>query len=179
MPSLERNSADVYDHNQRMPQTIVIDLLVNSQRARALLDSGSSANIISSRLVDQLNVHYTNLDRPIPVQMMVQGSSIQGSKQLDVLNVGSHNYDLILGTPFLWQHQVVIEALPLYGEGVVEVLSSVAEIRVLCKPEDEIELPPLRAVNHRIPVIDPGKVPEALRPLWNQKHNTYQTLACS
>ena len=42
-------------------------------------------------------------------------------------------------------------------------------------------LPPLRAINHTIPLIDedrvyswrPSKCPEALRPLWNEKRQAY------
>ncbi|KAF9256634.1 hypothetical protein L218DRAFT_1023920 [Marasmius fiardii PR-910] len=112
---------------------------------------------------------------------------------------------MILGTPFIFQHKVVIGLnpthvfvgsdlpLPMIGEGILELLSSAAEtvednlehirtqllseIQDMCKPESEIELPPLRAINHCIPIIDhkktypfrPSRCPQALRPLWNEK----------
>ncbi|KAF9258020.1 hypothetical protein L218DRAFT_878056, partial [Marasmius fiardii PR-910] len=222
--NLERNSAEVNNWNRKMPQTIVIDVIINGRPARALLDSGSSTDIGSTRLIDQLGVKYMNLERPIPVQMTVQGSitrihhacvldleyqGIREQHRFDVLNIGSQNYDLILGTPFLFQHQVVlgfnptrvfigsVPSCPIEGEGMVEILSSAAEvveqniehirqqllteISDLCHLEDDIELPPLRAINHEIPIIDPSrkylyrpsKVLEALRPLWNMKRNTY------
>jgi hypothetical protein len=46
--------------------------------------------------------------------------------------------------------------------------------RPLCAKASETELPPLRAINHAIPLIDeskiypwhPSRCPEALRPQW-------------
>ncbi|KAF9254032.1 hypothetical protein L218DRAFT_887261, partial [Marasmius fiardii PR-910] len=106
----------------------------------------------------------------------VEYQGIWEQQQFDVLN-------LILGTPFLFQHQVVLgfnptcvfigldTPLPIMGEGAVEILSSAAEvveenidhirrqllteIQELCKSEDEVGLPPLRVVNYRIPIIEP------------------------
>jgi hypothetical protein len=51
----------------------------------------------------------------------------------------------------------------------------------LCAKASETDLPPLRAINHQIPLIDPEKVypcrpskcPEALRPQWVEKHRAY------
>jgi hypothetical protein len=51
----------------------------------------------------------------------------------------------------------------------------------ICKTAEETGLPPLRAINHTIPLIDENKVlpwrpsrcPEALRPLWDEKRRVY------
>jgi hypothetical protein len=51
----------------------------------------------------------------------------------------------------------------------------------ICKTADETGLPPLQAMNHTIPLIDenkilpwrPSRCPEALRPQWDLKRNTY------
>jgi hypothetical protein len=47
----------------------------------------------------------------------------------------------------------------------------------ICRKASDTSLPPLRAINHTIPLIDESKViawrpsrcPEALRPLWDEK----------
>jgi hypothetical protein len=51
----------------------------------------------------------------------------------------------------------------------------------ICKSAEETGLPPLRAINHTIPLIDedkilpwrPSRCPEALRSLWDAKRRTY------
>ncbi len=51
----------------------------------------------------------------------------------------------------------------------------------LCKEVDETELPPLRVINHTIPLIDesktypwrPSKCPEAFRQQWAEKRDAY------
>ena len=51
----------------------------------------------------------------------------------------------------------------------------------ICKTVDETPLPPLRRINHKIPIIDDkkqyswraSKCPEPLRPLWTQKRDSY------
>ena len=56
------------------------------------------------------------------------------------------------------------------------------EVKDLCRNTEEMPLPPLRVINHRIPLIDDKKplpyrtarCPEALRPLWNAKSNLYE-----
>jgi hypothetical protein len=51
------------------------------------------------------------------------------------------------------------------------------EVTDLCKSAEDTPLPPLRAINHIIPIIDESKIyrwhpsqrPEAIRPFWNEK----------
>lgn len=83
--------------------------------------------------------------------------------------------------------------LPIQGENVATLSSRAMDLlesglervceqlrvyaRRLCKKAEEEELPPLRKVNHRIPIIDesksygfrPSKLPEAFRELWTKK----------
>ncbi|EKM74136.1 hypothetical protein AGABI1DRAFT_95849, partial [Agaricus bisporus var. burnettii JB137-S8] len=91
---------------------------INGHPARALVDSGSLSDFISSALVQQLELPKVELVKPLQVQMAVQGSrskvnygttvsmtyqGIKGKRYFDVMNLS--NYDLILGTPFLYQHR--------------------------------------------------------------------------
>ena len=105
------------------------------------------------------------------------------SEAVYLVNINS--YDLILGTPWMWQHQVCIglnparvmigsdTTLPMkLGADTKPMAHSVAfdsdeveaareELRryaePLCKEVGETDLPPLRAINHTIPLIDENK----------------------
>ena len=126
----------------------------------------------------------------------------------DVINLQS--YDMILGTPFLYRHQVMVglnsprvvlgSKVPLEMKGTqVSVLESqatevyeesleqVCELaRLLCSQAGMTALPPLRAINHTIPLIDKGKIypwrpskcPEPFQPLWIEKKNVYLKSGC-
>ena len=73
-PALQRNSARVKDTKRILPKPITVKVLVNGKPARALLDSGSLGDFVSSTLVDQLAVKRETLDSPISLQLAVQGS---------------------------------------------------------------------------------------------------------
>ena len=92
---------------------------------RALVDSGSLGDFISSTVVDQLKLKCTILDKPLGLQLVVQGSrskinsfinmtysyqNIKDSQRFDVANL--NDYDLILGMPWIYQHQVCIGLNP-------------------------------------------------------------------
>ena len=47
---------------------------VNRYPARALLDSGSLSDFMSSKLAHQLKIGSFELEKPLPVQLAVQGS---------------------------------------------------------------------------------------------------------
>lgn len=98
---------------------MVVKLIVNGHPVRALLDSGSLGDFISSTLVDQLSIKKKTLDTPLSLHLAVQGSrskvdarstvqwkcqDIDETRTLDIINL--NNYDLILGTPFMYQHQI-------------------------------------------------------------------------
>ena len=119
------------------------------------------------------------------------------------------NYDLILGTPFLFQHQATIgfnparvviessESLPLQGPTISQLASRSMEIyserlqqvqnmlrdyaKPICGTAENTDLPPLRIINHQIPLIDekliipwrPSRLPEKFRDQWAAKRDTY------
>ncbi|MDF5731950.1 MAG: reverse transcriptase [Rhizonema sp. PD38] len=118
-------------------------------------------------------------------------------------------YNLILGTPFIFQHQVTLGLNPTrvvigssdpkpLQDGDISMLSSYSmsllEDRVndvrkellqlaepLCQKASETALPPLRRINHKIPLKDetetypfrPSRIAEAFRPQWNEKKQEY------
>jgi hypothetical protein len=171
----------------------------NSQQqpVRALADSDSLGDFMLSALVDQLHVSKIELEKPLLVQLAVWGSRtkvntcckinfqytpIVEEYYFDIVNVDG--YDLILGTPLLFQHQVSLTfkdtctvigsntTLPINSTEVA-ILSSRAmdlselaldQVRAeltwyaqpLCKVSDTT-LPPLQKTNHRYPIIDLAK----------------------
>ena len=179
-------------------------------------------DFISTTFADQLGAKRTVLDTPLALQLAVQGSrsrvnsrvtvqfgyqDIYESRTFDVINL--NNYDLILGTPWMHQHQVCLgfnparvvigsdEAQPLkLGSDTKLMVHSVSReeqsianareelrcyVEPLCKDIIDTELPPLREINHMIPLIDEGKTyqwrpsrcPEVFRGLWTEKRNAY------
>ena len=221
-PALQRNAAQVKGNTRVLPKPITVKVIVNGRPARALLDSGSLGDFVSSTLVDQLSAKKELLASPISLQLAVQGSrskvnarttlemeyqDICESRTFDVINI--NNYDLILGTPFMYQHQICLgfnparvvigsdKALPmkagadtkLMAAGVSpdnEEINAVREELIqhaipLCREVQETELPPLRDINHTIPLIDesktypwrPSRCPEAFREQWAEKRDAY------
>ena len=109
--------------------------------------------------------------------------SIDEKHTLDVININS--YDLILGTPWLYQHQVCVgfnpaciiigsdDSLPLNVNPDTKLMvhSLTAESHEieqaqsalwrytdpLCKEVHKTDLPPFRVINHTIPLIDESK----------------------
>ncbi|KAJ2921646.1 hypothetical protein H1R20_g15446, partial [Candolleomyces eurysporus] len=195
---VQRNASSVRDR-RIVPKPIVVVVKINGQPARALLDSSSLGDFISSTLADQLGLRREPLEVPLTLQLAVQGSrskinskvsvqfeyqDVNESRTFDVINVS--NYDLILGTPFLHQHQVCIGLHParvvigsntslpirpgpdsrMVVSGVSLVTDEIAQARTLlmkeaeplCKDVDETPLPLLRAINHTIPLIDEKKI---------------------
>lgn len=132
---------------------------------------------------------------------------IKEDRIFDIINLSG--YDLILGTSWLFQHSVLVGFNPsrilvgsdtsqlLAGSAVAEVASRaismlntnidtareilIAYSEPLCKGAGETDLPPLRAINHSIPLIDvnkiypwrPSKCPEAFRKQWDDKRDAY------
>ncbi|KAJ2917715.1 hypothetical protein MD484_g2704, partial [Candolleomyces efflorescens] len=220
--ALERNTTARRDASRQVPEPVVIVVSVNGNPVRALVDTGSLGDFMSTSLADQLKVKKIELVRPINIQLACQGSrtkskygakvnfkyqKINEDRWFDIVNLQS--YDLILGTPFLYQHQVSVglnpprlvigsdSSLPISGKNV-RTLSSQAMTtyqekldgirsklmsyaRVICKSALDTELPPLRAINHRIPLIDPekryhwrpSKCPEPLLGQWAEKRAAY------
>jgi len=221
-PTLQRNAAQVKDKARVIPKPLIITVSIDGHPARALLDSGSLGDFISSSLADQLKVKCETLEVPLPVQLAVQGSrtrvnsrarvqfkyqGIDEERLFDIININS--YDLILGTPWLYQHQACVgfnpgrvvigsdDSVPVklgtstklmaqaISVGADEIEAAREELRQyakpLCKDENETPLPPLRDINHTIPLIDetvrypwrPSRCPEALRQQWAEKRDNY------
>jgi hypothetical protein len=141
------------------------------------------------------------------VTAWIEYQGINVERYFDLINLQS--YDLILGTSFLFQHHVMIgfhdtrvimgstTPLMIHGPQVqvlearsTELLEEKVEeaqrmlyalAKPLCAKASETALPPLRAINHTIPLIDPEKIypwrpsrcPEALRPQWVEKRRAY------
>jgi len=220
--ALQQNAAMTKDFTQLIPKPIIVVVHIEGQPARALIDTGSLADFMSLNLAEQLKVPKKQLKKPLTIQLVVQGSrskvnygvnaqiQYQGTdykRYFDVINL--QHYDLILGTPFLFQHKIMIgfnsprvvlgstDPLPIEGTQVSTLESRATEIyseqidrareyllkmaKPLCTPAGATILPPLREINHTIPLVDENKVytwrpsrcPEALRPAWIEKKNVY------
>lgn len=140
-------------------------------------------------------------------EISLEYQDISCKQTFHVANLDSH--DMILGLPFMIQHSLVLgfnpaqvtirsdkpvplprdQAWPLsvstVGFSEVDILRLREELTVyamdICKEAVETPLPPLRAINHVIPLLDdskvyawrPSKCPEALKPLWRAKRDDY------
>ncbi|KAJ3831387.1 hypothetical protein F5878DRAFT_729664 [Lentinula raphanica] len=148
--ALQRNAATVKDPGCKVARPIIIVVRVNGQPVKALLDSGSLGDFVSTKLADQLTLKKRELTRPLVLQLAVQGSrsrinwetevdfeyqKIQERRTFDIANIA--NCDMILGTKFLYQHEVTVgfnpcrvvigsnHALPLEGPTITKVVSRV------------------------------------------------------
>ena len=217
-PAVQRNAAIAKDSIRKVPRPVVVTVKIDGHPARALLDSGSLGDFLSSTLADQLNVKRVKLNAPLALQLAVQGSrskinsgakvkfeyqNISEERYLDIINLS--NYDVILGTPWMYQHQVCVgfnpprvvigcdNAKPITGSAVADLSACAVSlendeleptrvllrkyVKPLCKTAGETELPPLRVINHTIPLINENKVyqwhpsrcPEALCSQWVEK----------
>ncbi|EUC57545.1 retroviral aspartyl protease, partial [Rhizoctonia solani AG-3 Rhs1AP] len=220
---VERNAVKVKDNTRKVPNTLIVEAKVQGESVRVLLDSGCQTDLISTTLVDQLKLPKVALTKPLQVQLAMAGSrgtlhhgvkarieyqSVDEEREFDVGNLDNH--DLILGTPFLFQHSVRLsfnpygvyigsaKSLPLEGENIIRINSLSTDIvnmrmvelremlkeeaKEICKPANgDIPLPPFRAINHRIPLIDdkkiykfrPSRCPEALKSQFETKAREY------
>lgn len=220
--ALQRNAAAVKGKARSVPKPLVVTVKINGHPARALLDSGSLGDFMSTNLADQLKVKRTELSTPLTLQLAVQGSrskvnvqtavdfeyqQIKETRTFDIINVNS--YDLIMGTPFMYEHQVCVGFNParvVIGSVTAQPIRIGADARLmahavsfdddavrrarehlvqyaepLCKDMDQTPLPPLRVINHTIPLINenvqypwrPSRCPEAFRAQWAEKRDAY------
>ncbi|KAF8703643.1 hypothetical protein RHS03_06199, partial [Rhizoctonia solani] len=111
---IKRNAMQVRDNTRKVPQTITVQARLNGQTVRVLLDLGSQADIISTTIVDQLNLPKTALTKPLQLVLAISRSKgvvnyttkarlqyqdVDKEREFDVGNLGSYN--IILGTPWL------------------------------------------------------------------------------
>ncbi|TCD60092.1 hypothetical protein EIP91_010759 [Steccherinum ochraceum] len=112
--SVNANPGTLAEMDRRRPVRnyfcLVVDLLINGHRARALLDSGSSIDAISTEFAAAIGLRTFPLDRSIRVQMGLVGSrgqitfgtnadltigSVTQQTYFDILNID--HYDVVLG----------------------------------------------------------------------------------
>ena len=90
-----------------------------------MIDSGSLGDFVSSTVIDQLKIKWVNLEKALGLQLAVQGlrskihatvearfnyQNIDELREFDIANL--NDYDVILGTPWIYQHQVCIGLNP-------------------------------------------------------------------
>ncbi|KAI0047078.1 hypothetical protein FA95DRAFT_1463129, partial [Auriscalpium vulgare] len=194
---------------------------INSHRALALFDSGSTADLVSPDFARVANLPLFVLEKPVPLQLGCVGSrssinfgteptiqfgGVDRSWYFDIANID--RYDVIIGTPFLSIVGIILNfrrreiASPhgtvralLEGEEprlerakVKRVTEDIPRLREnwYAKFEDIMNgtpsrLPPMREVNHTIPLIDEemkyryhlSRCPEALQEQLKQKIARY------
>ncbi|KAG6905014.1 hypothetical protein DXG01_005614, partial [Tephrocybe rancida] len=194
-PAVEHNTSILKDPSHFIPEPIVVMVHLNGKPICALLDSSLLGDFVSTTIVTQLGLSKTDLTTPLNVQMATQGSrskinynvstklryqGINCERKFDVMNLSG--YDLILGTPWFYQHrtmvgsnptQVIIgseEPLEMKGAGVFKLASQtmglyedrISEIqeglmeytRPICQKAAESPLPLLCDIDHTIDLID-------------------------
>jgi hypothetical protein len=79
------------------------------------------------------------------------------------------------------------KAMGLHLENIEKLRNELAEYASnVCREAENTPLPPLRAINHSIPLIDkkklytwhPSHCPELLKNLWNLKRDVYLKSGC-
>ena len=194
-PAVQRNAASVKDKMHVLPKPVTLTVNIDGHPAQALVNSGSLGDFMSTNLADQLDVKQEELKAPLGLQLAVQGSrskinfrarsrfqyqGIDEECQFDIINLS--NYDLILGTPWMYQHQVCLgfnpawvvirtdNALPIKKGADTKLMVQTIDISTnkleqelqqyaepLCKKMEETDVPPFWAINHTIPLIDENK----------------------
>lgn len=152
-------------------------------------------DMMSTTLADQLKIPLRAKSTPMNLQMAVSGSrskinvecetrfqyqNIDETRRWDVANID--HYDIVLGTPFLWQHSVLLgfnptrivigsnASKPMSGSDMIiyrgaratVTQQSIENLRKtvfsdaqdLFKEAATTPLPPMRAINHEIPLKD-------------------------
>ena len=132
-------------------------MAINGCHTRVLVDSGSLGDFIASTLVDQLRIKRTLFEKSIGLQLAVQGSrsKINASVEVDLVYHGIietqcfdvanlNDYDVILGTPWIYQHKVCIGLNPsriLIGSDIALLIIHEANTKPLLSgiaPSNEI-----------------------------------------
>ncbi|OCH90841.1 hypothetical protein OBBRIDRAFT_812474 [Obba rivulosa] len=195
LSALQRNSASPQDFKQKIPKPVVVVTKINGHPAQALLDSRSLADFI---------VKTFELEKLLPMHLAVQSSrakinigchaelkyqSIKKFRYFDVVNL--LNYNLILGTPFWFQHQISVGlnpaavivrspiALPIEGSSICVLESQAADIykdaleRAHQVIHNDTPLPPLRVINYTILLKDESKIYHWHPSKCLNKHNAY------
>ncbi|KAJ6599947.1 hypothetical protein DFH09DRAFT_1303300 [Mycena vulgaris] len=118
MKGISRTASTPRVVNRVVARPLVIVVRVNGEPTRALVDSGSLGDLISTSLADQLRLRRQELSDPITLQLAVQGSrskinhsakvkfSYQDISEEHTFFIANlSGYDMILGTAWLFQHK--------------------------------------------------------------------------
>ncbi len=151
--AVEQKVTESRDFTRNVPMPIVVAAHVNGNVVQALLDTGSMADFLSKSVADKLGLQVELLRQPLPVQLPVHGSGssidscttvdfayqdICCKRSFDIIDLD--DYDMILGTPFLFQYQVSIalnpvqvrigsvEPITIQGEDTAAIESAAADI---------------------------------------------------
>ena len=71
---LEKTSMQVKDQSRKVLEPIVVLASINGKEVRALIDTGSMANFVSTTVVEQLKLKKEVYAKPLSVQLAVHGS---------------------------------------------------------------------------------------------------------
>ena len=72
--SLEKTTMQIKDQSRKVPEPIVVLATINGLEVRALIDTGSMANFVSTTIVEQLKLKKEVYTKPLSVQLAVHGS---------------------------------------------------------------------------------------------------------
>ena len=72
--SLEKTSMHIKDQSRKVPEPIVVLATINGHEVRALIDTGSMADFVSTTIAEQLNLKKEVYTKPLSVQLAVHGS---------------------------------------------------------------------------------------------------------
>ena len=124
----------VYDHRARSKersrplwkcndnQPISVFWEIGGVKAHCPIDSGCKGIMISTSFIRAVKIEPIPLDKPIGIQLAVTGSKSiinyganttikynekESKEYFDIVNI--YYYDVILGTPFLRKHKVIID----------------------------------------------------------------------
>ncbi|TDL25699.1 hypothetical protein BD410DRAFT_717327 [Rickenella mellea] len=128
-------------------------VLLNGHKAFTMFDSGSNTDAVSPDFAHVAKLDVVALDDPVTLQLGCKGSRsriqfgvnttlcfgpISETAYLDVANID--RYDLILGTPFLTRHSIVLDFLRR------AVVTRGVKVPCFSSDQDSSVLPPLPVV---------------------------------
>jgi len=71
---VERTAMRLKEHTRKVPEPVVVLVKVNGHQIRALLDTGSMADFLSTTVTDQLDLRREYYSKLLAVQLAVHGS---------------------------------------------------------------------------------------------------------
>ena len=94
--ALEQNASRIKMTDPICPKPVIVVAQINGHPCRALLDSGSLSDFMSTTVADQLKVKLELLDKPLPLQLAVSGSrsrvKVRTTVQFRYQKVNEHTF---------------------------------------------------------------------------------------